>query len=81
MLRFVLQNQKLELAEKLNVRSQQVEVWFQNRRARTKIKQTKMDCEYLRELCCSLSDKNQRLKREILELIGLVKSEPTPQGN
>jgi hypothetical protein len=44
-----------------------VEVWFQNRRARTKLKQTELDCELLRRWCEHLSDDNERLRRELAE--------------
>ncbi|KAJ7955873.1 Homeobox-leucine zipper protein family [Quillaja saponaria] len=71
--------QKQALAEKLNVKSRQVEVWFQNRRARTKLKQTEVDCEFLKKCCESLSEENRRLKKELQELRGGIRVGPHSQ--
>lgn len=57
--------QKEGIARKLNVRMRQVEVWFQNRRARTKIKATEAELEHLRRRCRELEAKNESLQKEL----------------
>ncbi|KAF7133112.1 hypothetical protein RHSIM_Rhsim09G0097500 [Rhododendron simsii] len=60
--------QKEALAMQLKLMPRQVEVWFQNRRARSKLKQTEMECEYLKRWFGSLTEQNRQLQKEVEEL-------------
>ncbi|XP_042034905.1 homeobox-leucine zipper protein HOX3-like [Salvia splendens] len=79
-----LQNQTLNhkekeaLAMELRLNPRQVEVWFQNRRARSKTKQTEIECEYLKRWLGALTEQNRKLQKEVEEL-RLIKSAP-PHG-
>ncbi|XP_059645809.1 homeobox-leucine zipper protein HOX3-like [Cornus florida] len=69
--------QKEALAMQLKLKPRQVEVWFQNRRARSKLKQTEMECEYLKRWFGSLTEQNKRLQKEVEELRALRVGPPT----
>ncbi|KAF9590350.1 hypothetical protein IFM89_033876 [Coptis chinensis] len=60
--------QKLALAKQLNLWPRQIEVCFQNRRARTKLKQIEVDYEYLKKCSEALRQENKRLQKELHEL-------------
>eukprot|EP00253_Pinus_taeda_P001931 PITA_01931 len=68
--------QKQELALQLNLRPGQVEVWFQNRRARTKVKQIEVDCEVMKRYNEALADENRKLQMELEKLKALKMSSP-----
>ena len=43
---------------------------------RTKLKQTEVDCEFLKKCCETLTDENRRLQKELQELKALKLSQP-----
>lgn len=43
---------------------------------RTKLKQTEVDCEFLKKCCETLTDENRRLKKEVQELKALKLAPP-----
>ncbi|KAL8160087.1 hypothetical protein V2J09_001624 [Rumex salicifolius] len=69
--------QKEALAIQLQLKPRQVEVWFQNRRARSKLKQTEMECEYLKRWFSTLTEQNRWLQKEVEDLRALKVAPPT----
>ena len=58
----------------VNVKSSwNVGIWLWHR---TKLKQTEVDCEYLKRCCETLTDENRRLQKELQELRALKTSQP-----
>ncbi|EMS52148.1 Homeobox-leucine zipper protein HAT14 [Triticum urartu] len=72
------QKQKTALANRLGLR--QGGGWFQTRRARTKLKQTEVDCEYMKRWCDQLAEQNRRLEKEVAELRALKVAPPANNG-
>ncbi|XP_042375721.1 uncharacterized protein LOC121969603 isoform X1 [Zingiber officinale] len=62
-------SQKQDLADRLRIQPRQVEVWFQNRRARTKTRQMEFDYQCLKRYCERLCEENRRLKKEMMHLL------------
>ncbi|XP_047069869.1 homeobox-leucine zipper protein HOX11-like isoform X1 [Lolium rigidum] len=71
---------KQGLAKRLNVKPRQVEVWFQNRRARSKQKHIAADYDYLKRKSERLIKENQKLKMELQELKSISHRGSTQNG-
>ncbi|KAG1342721.1 putative homeobox-leucine zipper protein HOX3-like [Cocos nucifera] len=69
--------EKDELAAKLDILPRQVEVWYQNHKARTKARQMETENACLKQQCRLLLDENMRLRREIERLRALNMPPPT----
>ncbi|CAK9157564.1 unnamed protein product [Ilex paraguariensis] len=69
--------EKEALAIQLRLKPRQVEVWFQNRRARGKLKHTEMECQYLKRWYGSLTEQSRRLQKELEELRAMKVGPPT----
>lgn len=53
-------------------------IWCKLRNdCRTKLKQTEVDCEYLKTCCETLTEENQRLQKELQELRALKTFQPS----
>ncbi|KAK6157602.1 hypothetical protein DH2020_011850 [Rehmannia glutinosa] len=72
--------EKETLALELKLKPRQVEVWFQNRRARSKMKQTEMECEYLKRWFGTLTEQNKKLQKEVEELRAIKVAAPPLQS-
>ncbi|KAM3386417.1 hypothetical protein ACQJBY_009793 [Aegilops geniculata] len=71
---------KQGLAKRLDIKPRQVEVWFQNRRARSKQKQTAEDYEHLKRKSQGLIKENQKLKMELQQLMSISQRHNTKNG-
>lgn len=59
-----------------DLRINQLFLWLLG--CRTKLKQTEVDCEFLKKCCETLTDENRRLQKEVQELKALKLSQQQP---
>ncbi|CAI5974018.1 unnamed protein product [Closterium sp. NIES-65] len=59
--------EKAAFARELQLQPRQVEVWFQNRRARHRLRQAEDDCEQLRRRCEQLERENEHIQQLLLQ--------------
>ncbi|KAE8797978.1 hypothetical protein D1007_26791 [Hordeum vulgare] len=71
---------KQGLAKRLDIKPRQVEVWFQNRRARSKQKQVVEDYEHVKRKSERLIKENQKLKMELQQLTSISQRGSTKNG-
>ncbi|CAI7838421.1 unnamed protein product [Closterium sp. NIES-53] len=59
--------EKAAFARELQLQPRQVEVWFQNRRARHRLRQAEDDCEQLRRRCEQLERENEHMQQLLVQ--------------
>ncbi|KAL0874935.1 hypothetical protein Bca101_024640 [Brassica carinata] len=65
-------NRKLKLSKELRLQPRQIAVWFQNRRARWKVKDLEESYDSLRQEYDVVSRENQMLYDEVMKLRGII---------
>ncbi|KAJ4911597.1 putative homeobox-leucine zipper protein ATHB-51 [Raphanus sativus] len=67
-----MRNRKLKLSKELRLQPRQIAVWFQNRRARWKVKDLEESYDSLKQEYDVVSRANQMLHDEVMKLRGII---------